>query len=93
MITDGIFVVLSAVIGFFDRLLPSFTVPSWFTSNATSGITTAVGDGLSAVKNVLPVVAMLNVLHAFLLFLPLALGYMIFDWVWNHSPTIMGTSL
>jgi hypothetical protein len=93
VITNAIIGIIVVVVGFFDGLLPSIGVPSWFTTNATAGTAADIGNALSAVKNVLPVDALLTVLHAFLLFLPLALGYLIFNWVWNHSPTIMGTSL
>ena len=63
MITNAIIGIIVVVVGFFDGLLPSIGVPSWFTTNATAGTAADIGNALSAVKNVLPVDALLTVLH------------------------------
>lgn len=93
MLTNVVISIITSVVSFFDGLLPHVSVPSWFVTDAGSGVMTNIGDLLAGAKNSLPVVAILNVLHDLLVFLPIVLGYMLFDWVWTHSPTILGNRL
>lgn len=90
MIANLLIGMVSAFVTFFNNLLPSFTVPSWFRADALGSFTTTVGDYLSGMRNVFPVDATLTVLSGVLQMLPVILGYMIFDWLWNHCPTILG---
>jgi ABC-type uncharacterized transport system permease subunit len=90
MITNLLIDLVSGVFSFFNALLPSVSVPSWFTTNAASSITTKVGNLLAGMSGVIPINAFLTVLQEMLTFLPLALAYLIFDWAWGHCPTIAG---
>jgi hypothetical protein len=79
-----------AVVTFFNSLLPSWTLPSWLTTEGFSAVATEVGDFLAAPSGIFPVDATLIVLQEVLLLLPVVLGYLIFQWVWDHVPTIAG---
>lgn len=90
MITDFLISIVSSIISFFDNLLPTMTVPSWFTTNATSAIVHTLGDFLAAVSGFLPVDAVLTVLQSVVTFLPVAILYLLFNWTWQHVPTVAG---
>jgi uncharacterized sodium:solute symporter family permease YidK len=90
VITTFLLSLFGAVISFFNGLLPSWTLPSWLTTEGFSAVATTVGDFLAGPRGIFPVDATLTVLQEVLLLLPVILGYMIFQWVWNHVPTIAG---
>ena len=93
MITNLLLGLVSGIFSLFNSLLPSVSVPSWFTTGAIASLTTAIGNQLSGMSGVFPVVAVLTVLQGMLTVLPMVLGYVIFNWLWNKSPTIAGCSL
>jgi hypothetical protein len=91
MIVGWLLGLVATVVGFFQGLLPSVTVPSWFTSdNFGSGLATSLGGLLAPLNNVLPIDALLSVLEALLLLLPVIVAYEAFQWAWNHVPSIFG---
>lgn len=91
MITNLVINIFTAVVSFFINLLPHLSVPSWFTSNGfTSTIADDVGGLLAPISSWFPVDALLNVVYAFLILLPVIAAYEVFEWVWRHVPTIAG---
>ena len=91
MITDALITVVNTVVGAFNALFPSLTLPTWFTSD-TIGSTVAnyIGGMLGAVHSWFPVTAVLTVLSAVVTMLPLIAAYLVAEWVWRHVPTIAG---
>ena len=91
MITSAIISLVVAIVNVFDALLPSFTLPSWLTSDSwASGVANTVGGMLAAIRGWFPVDPLLTVLHDLLVLLPMLAAYAVFEWVWRHVPTIAG---
>jgi hypothetical protein len=91
VITNALIGLASGIIGIFNSLLPHFTSPSWFgATSALSTVATYVGDVLSIFQPILPVDAMINVLAALFIILPVVAAYTVFQWIWNHVPIIAG---
>jgi len=91
VIVTGLIEIVVTVVGAFDALLPTFTLPSWLTSDAWSaGVANTVGGMLAAMQSWFPVDALLTVLHDVLVLLPALAAYAVFEWVWRHVPTIAG---
>lgn len=94
MITTVILNIVSSVVSFFSSLLPTFSAPSWLTSDALgSSLASSIGSLVAPMNSILPVDAMLTVLQAMLLVLPVVILYDIFQWGWSHVPTIAGFGL
>ena len=91
MIPNALIALVTTVVNFFQSLIPNVSVPSWLTTDALgSGLATTIGQFLSPLNAFLPVDAMINVLLALLVLLPLIIGYEIFQWAWEHVPEIFG---
>ena len=91
MITDALITLVNTIVGFFDSLLPLFTAPSWFTgSGLTVTVAQWIGSALAPMNQFLPVDAILNVLMTLFVLLPFIAAYTVFQWVWDHVPTIAG---
>jgi hypothetical protein len=91
VITNWILTAMTAVFSFFSSLVPSLTVPSWLGSyGSLSSYATDVGNFLSPMYNWFPVSAFLTPLQAVLTLWPVIVGYMVFQWVWDHWITIFG---
>ncbi len=92
MITNALLLLINAVIGFFDALMPHFSPPTWLGSVSTFGSTLAqyLGGALGVVQPILPVDAMIQVAAALLTVLPVIGAYTVFQWVWNHVPMVAG---
>jgi hypothetical protein len=72
-------------------LLPSWSIPSWLASGTLStGVANTIGGFLEPVRNVLPVDTICSVLASVLALWPAILGYLVFQWIWSHLPTIAG---
>lgn len=87
-LVKGVTVLLS---GFFS-ILPSWTMPSWLSSGTAfpSGVASSIGGLLEPARNFLPIDTILTVAASIFTLWPLIIGFLIFEWVWKHVPTIAG---
>jgi hypothetical protein len=92
VITGFLISSVASVLGFLLDLLPSWTPPSWLAAGVVlpSGVATTIGGLLHAVAGFLPIDTILTVLQDIFEFWPVVIGYLIFQWVWDHIPTIAG---
>lgn len=91
MIVQGIISLVVTVVSFFQGLLPSVSVPSWFTTDQLGGsLASSLGSLMAPVNHVLPLDALLTVLSEAMALLPVIVAYMVFQWAWDHVPTIAG---
>jgi hypothetical protein len=92
VIVDGIIDLVRDVFGFFLNLLPSWTPPSWLSSGTAlpTGVATTIGGLLHAVAGFIPIDTFLTVIGDVFLLWPVIIGYLVFQWVWSHVPTIAG---
>lgn len=92
MIVSGVLRLVSAILGGFFSLLPSWSMPSWLSSGTAfpSGLASTVGGYLHVVAPFIPVDLMLTILGAVFSLWPAIIGYLVFQWVWNHIPEIAG---
>jgi hypothetical protein len=92
VIIDDILSIVSALLrGFFD-LLPSWTLPSWLAAGTAfpSGVAATIGGYLRVVAPFLPVDVCLTVIGSILSLWLAIVGFLVFQWVWEHVPTIAG---
>lgn len=92
MIVSFIIGLVDSALGFVFRLIPSWSMPGWLTSGTAfpSGVATAIGGYLRVVAPFLPVDLILTVLQSVFSLWPAVVGYLIFQWVWQHVPTVAG---
>jgi hypothetical protein len=91
VITNALIALASGIVSVFNSLLPHFTAPSWFgASSGLSSVATYMGDVLSIFQPILPVDAIINVMAALFIILPVVGAYTVFQWIWNHVPSIAG---
>jgi hypothetical protein len=83
---------VTAALGWVFHLLPTFSMPSWMAAGTAfpGSVATTVGNYLHVVAPFLPVDLMLTVLSNVLSLWPAIIGFLIFQWVWAHVPTIGG---
>jgi hypothetical protein len=83
--------IVTLSLSLFFGLIPNITLPSWMTSSAfASGVASAIGGALEPVRPFFPIDTILTVLASLFTVWPLVLGYLVFEWVWAHVPTVAG---
>lgn len=92
MITNGLLEVVTAILSGLFSLIPSFSMPTWLSSATAfpSGVASSIGGYLHAVEPYFPIDTILTVLASVLELWPVVIGYLVFQWVWEHLPTIAG---
>lgn len=92
MILSFIIQGLTTALHWFFNLLPSWTMPSWLSSGVAfpSGVASAIGGLLAGVSPYFPVNLLLTILSSVLSLWGAVVGYLLFQWVWSHVPTIAG---
>jgi len=91
VITNIILDLVQGVVSIFAALLPHLSVPSWFTTDNLGGsLATSLGSLMAPLNHIFPIDALLTVLSAVLLVLPVVIAYEVFQWAWNHIPSIAG---
>lgn len=92
MIISWVVNVITALLSAFFSLLPSWTMPSWLSSGTAfpSGVASAIGAALEPVRSFLPIDTVLTVMASIFALWPVIIGYLVFQWVWRHTPTIAG---
>lgn len=95
MITNFLLTVITSVVSSVDALLPSFSLPSFFASGSLipSGVVQLVASALYSVSPWFPSSLLLSILVAAASLWPAVLGYIVFQWIWKHTPTIAGFGL
>lgn len=92
MIVNGLLIAVTALLRALFSLIPSFTLPSWLASASAfpSGVATTIGGYLHTVQPYFPIDTILQVISDVLVLWPVIIGYLVFQWVWAHLPTIAG---
>jgi hypothetical protein len=91
VITNAILSIVITVVGFFNGLFPSLTIPSWVSSDQIgSAVANYIGGMLAAISSWFPSAALVTILQGVVTLLPLVAGYYVAEWVWRHVPTIAG---
>lgn len=89
VITDALIDLVTYVIApVINHLFPPLDI-SAFTS-FSSGAASTLGGWLGIVSPYVPITFMLTMLQVVLVMLPAIGGYVIFQWFWNHVPSIAG---
>lgn len=84
--------VIEIVCAFFGFLVGKLPVGSVTVSASTAGsdAATAILNGLGALSGLVPVQFFLTVVVAFLLMIPVVLILLVFEWGYEHLPTVAG---
>ena len=92
MIITWIIEGITGALSWIFSILPSWSMPSWLSSGSAfpSGVATTIGGYLHVVAPFLPVDLVLTILATVLTLWVVVAGYLIFQWVWSHVPTISG---
>jgi len=91
MITNTLISLVATIVSAITNLLPHLTVPAFFTTNQLgTSIAGTIGSLVGVVHAFIPVVPMLIVIAAVMPLWLLLVAYLVFQWVWNHIPTIAG---
>jgi hypothetical protein len=91
MITDLLISLAELIFAPLNALLPALHFPSWASSaQLTTSVGTELGGYLAAVKGVVPVDVLLTVIDDVLVMWEVLVFYLLFEWVWDHVPTIAG---
>ena len=93
MIVGWIITAVAALLKAFFALLPSWAMPSWLASGTAlpGSVASSLGGALEPVRAAgLPVDTILTVIGSIFSLWPLVIGYLVFEWVWKHVPSIAG---
>lgn len=89
MITDVFIELIVKVIGpFINGFLPHLSLSSTVTAIQNGAGT--LGSALEVASPVVPWGVVFDWLGVLLVVLPVLGGYMVFQWVWDHIPSILG---
>lgn len=92
MILNLILGLLSSLIYAVDSILPHFTMPSFLTTTTLipSNVVSFMASGLALISPVFPSGVLLNIVEGVSTLIPIVGVYVIFNWVYNHIPSIAG---
>jgi hypothetical protein len=94
VIVNGIILIVKTLLSALFSLLPNYAMPSWLSSVTSwpTGFASTLGGYLAAIKGWFPIDTVLTVLIWVLNMWPVIIGYVVFQWVWGHLPSIAGFS-
>jgi hypothetical protein len=92
VIVNGLLSLITSALTFFFSLIPSWHIPGFLTSGSviSSSVASTLGGYLTVVQPYMPVDTILNVTASVFDLWPSIVGYLVFQWAWDHVPTIAG---
>lgn len=95
MIVGWIISLVVVAVNAIDSLLPSFTLPGFFSSGSLipSSAINFLAAALYTISPFFPSSLLLSILVAAASLWPAVLAYLVFSWIIKHTPTIAGFGL
>jgi hypothetical protein len=95
MITNAILALVNVIVGAVDSLLPSFTLPSFFSGGSIlpTDVVNFFAAAFSMISPFFPSALLLSILSAAAALWTPVLAYLVFQWICKHTPTIAGFGL
>ena len=92
MITNVLLSLITTLVSGIDSLIPSFTLPSFFTgaSLLPIGVINFLAASAFMITPIFPSGLLLSFLVAIADLWPFIMAFLVFDWIYNHIPTIAG---
>ena len=92
MITNALLEIVITVIHGFNSLFPSFSLPTYFSSGAIipSDVTNFLAASFYTISSFFPSSLILSILVAIADLWPIALAWIVANWIYNHIPIIAG---